>query len=700
MLFPVPILLRLTFTLVFFTVMNLPLAAQDIETAWMQERWFEDSELCLLQEVDGRIFAANNTHGLLYSDDSGDSWIKADGLENFNCSELVKLADFLFTSGGAQIYRSNDGGASWVKMTDPMPEAGTAILGLTAASYDLYAADHQNVYRSNDFGFSWTILAEDFSGSRLIAVWHHGRSFFVLQENSLVRLDTEDSSLLEIELPFERAQMFNRLAQFLFVGGITSGGEHVLYRFESQDRSWHNSTGNLPTDSPTNAVGQARRVVPEIFAANDRGIYSKTFDWTWEWNQIYTRSADQFANLNSTLFVHSAQYGLARMNVDESEEYLTPIQRNINSWSPGRIFSAGENIIVSSPKFLTKEVKKNVAWAELQVAGDQTTVVNDLLEFDDEFLLGGDDLYHSRDGGASWQLRHPDQNIGSVLHLVQLGTDILAYGNDKVSRIGPDNSLEQFDHDGSRRILSMAAQGDHILAATEDEGMLRSNDGGRNWESLNSGLNGGRFDIVWANDEFALCGSADGVFMSQDGGDSWSDVTHGDEQLRSIIRGIVELDGFVYIANRNGLWYSKSPGQSWTALGLRGLPHDVRPAGLALNNRRLMLSTEDSGVFTTTLTDYLTTDVKEHIVSIATVQLAPNPASRSIRLTFELEQPRLLGCRIFDLRGTEVLNIPPAPYAAGSVRLDVNTSMLAAGTYICVLNTGDSNLTRQFQVIH
>ena len=68
------------------------------------------------------------------------------------------------------------------------------------------------------------------------------------------------------------------------------------------------------------------------------------------------------------------------------------------------------------------------------------------------------------------------------------------------------------------RVYSFTAMDTNLFAA-EDGGILRSTDGGANWEMLNPN---GHFDALAVKDTNLFVGSYNGVYISNDYGANWS----------------------------------------------------------------------------------------------------------------------------------------------------------------------------------
>ncbi len=140
----------------------------------------------------------------------------------------------------------------------------------------------------------------------------------------------------------------------------------------------------------------------------------------------------------------------------------------------------------------------------------------------------------------------------------------------------------------------------------------------------------------------------------------------------------------------------------------------IQPGGFQGNGRfdmdkikywAVVLLTENQPVGTliqgTTLFDYLTT-VPLSVAADAGPEAPgatafgpayPNPFDAATTLTYTLQNAGRVSLRVFDVLGREVALLVNAPQEAGPHRVSLDGSRLAAGTYLCVLETDDARLT-------
>lgn len=113
------------------------------------------------------VFAATANHGLLYTQDGGQSWqVIGGGLPSTNAASVaISLTDPQIIFAGffnQAIYKSTDGGQTWSHSASGMPaEASIESIVFDPTKFNavLYAADpFSGVYRSTNGGDSWQLI--------------------------------------------------------------------------------------------------------------------------------------------------------------------------------------------------------------------------------------------------------------------------------------------------------------------------------------------------------------------------------------------------------------------------------------------------------------------------------------------------------------------------------------------------------------
>lgn len=115
----------------------------------------------------------------------------------------------------------------------------------------------------------------------------------------------------------------------------------------------------------------------------------------------------------------------------------------------------------------------------------------------------------------------------------------------------------------------------HMYAATEDDGVFRSQNSGLTWSAFNSGLEGipGAKNVrtVYADGSRMLAGTSAGLFASTNGG-AWQPVAQGPEddpqnpkKLNVAVQALFKVTGGALLAGgfSSGVWRSTDNGNTW-----------------------------------------------------------------------------------------------------------------------------------------
>jgi photosystem II stability/assembly factor-like uncharacterized protein len=193
-------------------------------------------------------------------------------------------------------------------------------------------------------------------------------------------------------------------------------------------------------------------------------------------------------------------------------------------------------------------------------------------------------LRRSTDGGRRWERVGLDLPLGlEALERVELQGGELSQSGELLL-VGGAGGLHGSSDNGrswrpllvGSRVLCLAAAPDAqggatIFAGTEDDGVLRSTDGGQSWVSANPGL----LDLIvtalalspaFARDGTAYAATASGLYRTRNGGRAWRalDLPLDEAAIQCLELVPGEGGGCLYVGTeRNGLLHSEDGGRTW-----------------------------------------------------------------------------------------------------------------------------------------
>lgn len=245
-----------------------------------------------------------------------------------------------------------------------------------------------------------------------------------------------------------------------------------------------------------------------------------------------------------------------------------------------------------------------LSWQTSQVAGGHDATLTAVTALAPGLLVAvGHDgwILRSTDGGRQWQEMHYDAELGEPLLGVWSidGQHVVAYGSYGKYLESSDARLHwnarEMPGDGAHfNGLDGGADGRQMLVG-EQGLVLRSSDGGQQWQSLTPFYNGSLFGVVRLSAERWLAyGMRGHVFVTSDFGDNWRQVDVGSR---------LPIYGHALLPGNQGL-VLVGAGSTLIRLDARGALQDssqraglgTLTSALVLNARHLLVAGE-RGVF-------------------------------------------------------------------------------------------------------
>jgi photosystem II stability/assembly factor-like uncharacterized protein len=201
-------------------------------------------------------------------------------------------------------------------------------------------------------------------------------------------------------------------------------------------------------------------------------------------------------------------------------------------------------------------------------------------------------------GGVAWYPIHTDWQprisglpLKSVAALLSIGGRLVAGGTGGIaySPDGGESWQKAEIQDTVDPILAMAAsaQGKIVLAATLENGILRSDDGGKHWYSATAGLeNLETTALTWVEDDTVLVGTTNGIYYSSNGGQHWQ-IALGSKGFE--VGALTSLHNGTALAalESGGLLSSVDNGITWSEL--TDVPADISGSAFSVTEEGTLL---------------------------------------------------------------------------------------------------------------
>jgi photosystem II stability/assembly factor-like uncharacterized protein len=562
----------------------------------------------------GHAWGANSERGVFRTTDGGKTWQKVLYIDRTTgVSSLimdpgnpmilyagmwqVQRYPWMLVSGGPSggLYRSVDGGSTWKKLTEGLPEGNVGRIGLGAAPsnprhiYALVEAKKGILWDSTDFGDHWREVSNNHA--------LNARPFYF----SELMVSPKDESKVYF-LSFDIVESDD--------GGKTA---RVIGRGVHPD----NHTMWIDPQNPDRAI-----------LGNDGGVYI-TADAGKSWRfldnlpieQFYMVAADDETpyNLCGGLQDNNGWCGpsnsLSRAGITNEDwytvvggdgEYVVP--------APG-----GSHLIYADSQngYIRRLDKRNgfgrslrpylatvseMKPADLKYRFNWTSPIAVSATNADEVYLGGNVLFKSTDGGGHWKPISPDLTR-----------------DDKTKQETSGGPIE-FDISGAESfgtILSFSlspVDPNVIWVGTDDGNVQVTRDGGQNWSNVVTNIKNlpqwGRLQQIEASPSSAdtayiavdlheVDNDKPYVFKTHDFGKTWTAISQGlpDDQPAKVIREDPNKRGFLVVGTETGLFYSTNDGANWTLIKSNFPTVPIYDIKFVKKNHDLVVATHGRGLY-------------------------------------------------------------------------------------------------------
>lgn len=634
-----------------------------------------DNDDAIFVSAMGPLFRNDTNRGVYKSVDGGDTWEQK--LFVSDSTGIIDMAihptngDIIYAAswerirrpqyrhyGGetSRLYRSLDGGDTWIEMTNGLPslpsEKGRISIAISQSNpevlYSRYAdatGNIQGVYKTVDGGDVWT----EVNGSGLQNVgfhwWFRGVVIDPDDENIIYNVDfnvqksTDGGANWSPAFPGahvdQHALAFNRMVP----GAVVLGNDGGVY-YSADDGASYLKDVSLPITQFYRVHVDAQNDAKVYGGAQDNNTIRTTTGSVDDWTAIY--GGDGFQSLvdptNTAVIYALSQRG--------------NLGKSINN---GANFSGATNGISGSDR-------KN--W--------DTPIVMD--PFDSQILYyGANRLYKTTNAAGNWTAISPDLTNGS-------GGGNLTFGTIISISVSPINT-------------------DTIYVGTDDGNVWITNNGGGNWTNVSASLPNrwvtkvlaSRSDLntVYATFSGYRYGEDNGhVYKSDDNGSNWTDISTGlpDIPVNDILEDVY---GNLFLGTDIGVLASPDQGANWSVLG-ENLPSVV------VTDMHIHEASEYLYIGTYGRSMYKL-DLSEDILSVAhrsfseTIAIYPNPATDYFTISAS-ESFENISVGIYDAMGREISR---RDFSSSNTDEQISTQGFSKGMYFVKISNGHSQTTRK-----
>jgi len=243
--------------------------------------------------------------------------------------------------------------------------------------------------------------------------------------------------------------------------------------------------------------------------------------------------------------------------------------------------------------------------------------------------------------------------------------------------------------------LAVDPTNSNILYAGGNPPLFKSTDGGTNWASSSSGLNGCVNSIVIhpTTTSTLYAGSSLGVFKSTDWGASWNNT--GCTNINAVVID-PNSPNTIYAGTATGVYKSTTGGGNWATMNDGLFDLNVTSMGIHAG-RCLYASTHSAGIFS-----WQITEVQEEAGSSLRSVLStyPNPAKGQTVISYHVPVRALVDLTIYDIQGRLVKKLASGvkelgTYTVGWKGMDENGHTVASAIYFYRLSVYNTKIVQK-----
>ncbi|MBL7977200.1 MAG: T9SS type A sorting domain-containing protein [Bacteroidetes Order II. Incertae sedis bacterium] len=298
----------------------------------------------------------------------------------------------------------------------------------------------------------------------------------------------------------------------------------------------------------------------------------------------------------------------------------------------------------------------------------------------------------STDQGQTWQDKATFHATVTAFSVVQ---DCWMVGTaGKGLWISEDGGLSGKTFGFGQTVTALAQSGAILLAAWQEGGLVRSDDGGKTWKNTTTPFRLVH-ELKWVNEKQVLAHTSRGTYFSEDGGENWKTATHPTGPLDAG-NFYAARNGQIFAINNDFIWTSTDRGATWTTLA----PNTIGATALVLNKDGYLLAgTQTDGVYRL---DRAVSVANEAEVSPQARRLQgnfPNPFHSETTIQYQLSASENVRLQVFDVQGRLRTTLQDGPSQAGLHTLRLTADNLPNGTYVLVLQTPKTRETQNLTVV-
>lgn len=664
------------------------------QAQWKSLNPIASVDVTSMTNLGSHVFVGTSDKGIYHSTNNGDLWSASNaGLTDFNVTALITAGSNVLAGtkyGGVFKYS----GKNWANV-NICSEASVYSLGFCGTN--IYAGVNNSIYQSADYGATWKKVKDFGFDTTVTSITFYCCNVFAGTNKNAIFTSIDNGTTWK---PMKNSPpSINTLIEYH--GTLYAGTDVGVFYSDANnlDGSWQNLGGfYLPVVTlsfsgndlltGTKGYGIIKYITPIWISANagiyDRsvssilvngsnifigtkkyGIYSSTnnaISWSASNNGLIENSVRDMALDGSNLFVLMNNDKGVYKTSDDGVRWQQ-INNGLKSFKGftfitkynNQIFVGGLNGFYQTPTFSTNWVKSTL---------DQT--IRYLFVDNKNYYAGGVDnfdetlVYYSNDSGATWNCSH-----------------LMAFG-----------FVNNFHKVGTR-----------LLAGHQSSGVLKSDDGGKNWSETSGGLDNAGAKNVWKIGEtnnYLFAATHGSIYRTQKSISpyQWQQAAFFNTDIYDML---VTKGDTIYVAPYGeGVYVSSNGGDSWWSEN-DGLL-DLNIISLAESGgSKIYCSSLSGGIYSRTKSTITSVGNESPSIpsDIKLYQNYPNPFNPTTTIQYQVATTSFVKISVFDVLGKEIESLINREQSPGNYKITFNGSNLSSGIYFYQLRAGDLIQTKK-----